>query len=160
MVDATLVNMVETIGILIGVSIAVYELRNIGKTRKKEILLKYAELTTGEMTRKYTDMALSQQYDTYEEWQEKYGPQVNPEAYSNLIAVLNMGNTFGVILKEGLIEPEILYQFWHPNANLIMWQRAEPLIKAWREMYNYTSWAPLEYLVEDSKRRFPEIIIE
>ena len=134
MVEASLVNMVETIGILIGVSIAVYELRNIAKTRKLEILLKYAELTTGEMTRKYTDMALLQQFDTYEEWQEKYGPQVNPEAYSNLIAVLNMGNTFGVILKEGLIEPEILYQFWLPNANLIIWRRVELLIKAWREI--------------------------
>jgi hypothetical protein len=160
MVEASLVNIVETLGILIGVAIAVYELRNISKTRRLETLTKHQELhLANDIATKWYDVAYTQKFVSYEEWQEKYGPSVNPEAYRNLQAALNFGNTFGVILKEGLIEPDILYQFWPPFSNLAVWRKAEPVVKVWRERYNDPSlYASFEYLVEDTKRRYPEVI--
>jgi hypothetical protein len=160
MVEASLVNVVETIGILIGVTIAVYELRNIGKTRRLDTLLKHQELQfVADVNTSWYDVAYQQQFESYEEWQEKYGFPTNPEAYRNFIKALSFGNTFGVILKEGLIEPEILYQFWTPMSNLAVWRKAEPIVKTWRERYNDPSiFASFEYLVEDTKRRHPEVI--
>ena len=160
MVDASVVNLAELIVLTIGVSIAIYELRNIGKNRKLELLLKHTEmLHAGEMPIKYTD-AIGQQFDTYEEWQEKYGPLANPEAYSSLMTLVGYTNTYGLILKEGLLEADLLYQLWTPTTALSVWHRAEPVIKAWREKYkDHNLYAPFEDLVEDIKRRYPEIIL-
>jgi hypothetical protein len=161
MVEASLVNIVEAIGILIGVTIAVYELRNIGKNRRLDTLFRHMEMNySAKMALKWNDVAFRQEYESYEEWLEKYGALQNPEAYRNFVEVLNGSNLWGIILKERLLEPEILYQFQQPMSNLAVWLKAEPVIKEWRKRYNDpTLFTSFEYLIEDIQRRYPDLSI-
>jgi len=88
MVDASLVNTVQTIGILVGIAIALWQIRDMNKTRSAELYLRLWERWN---TKEFSE----QRYEVYRmEWtdlddfREKYNTTNNPETFASW-------NTFG-----------------------------------------------------------------
>jgi len=108
MVEASLVNMVETIGILVGVVIALIQLRDMEKTRRAQL---YMSLLDRWNTKEFSE----QRYEVYEmewtdvdDWREKYNWRNNREIYASY-------NTFGrsilglaELRRKGLIDMDFL----------------------------------------------------
>ena len=67
-------------------------------------------------------------------------------------------NNIGIMLKENMMDPELLYQLFPPLQTIAFWVRIEPIIKDYRERTNDTLYnSALEYMYNDAIKRFPDI---
>lgn len=159
MVDVNLVlNFLQAASIIVGVSIAILEIRNIGKARKLEALSQFSNMWS-----KREDMishinAGRLEYDSYEEFIEKYSWNVDPEANADL-QLMALKYTFtGKMVMDGIIDPEFVWDTL-PNYYLISsWEKSKVLIDVWRERYNDPKYFyGYEYLYNITKKQFPDI---
>ena len=49
------------------------------------------------------------EWEGYADFERKYGSDNNPKAYLQRVMVWNSYNNYGVLLKRGLIDPEMVY---------------------------------------------------
>jgi hypothetical protein len=83
---------------------------------------------------------------------------MNPEATTKLFAIGNMFNSAGKMVKDGLVEPEFIWQFHSPFSILLMWEKVKPLVDKWREIWNDSSvWESFEYLYDITKNKHPDV---
>jgi len=159
MVDATFaLNLVETVGILIGVAIALMEIRKGREERRNqfsyELLRVYSSMAAQES---WISFVNNMDFSTYEEWSEKYGPYTNPEAAKHWYALINYFNTLGLQTMNGQIDLETVLIYVDPNIPLMLWNKSLPIFQAWRERYNNPHMRNgFEYLVNELKRRHPK----
>ena len=114
MIEASLVNVVEALGILIGVAIALKQLRDIDQTNDQELETRQTQLQlnilaqtrTMDFLIHYMDFVYGQEFSSYEEWIEKYGPRINPEAYTTYVYVTGMYQNLGFLLKRNILNAE------------------------------------------------------
>ncbi|MHA2428991.1 MAG: DUF4760 domain-containing protein [Candidatus Hermodarchaeia archaeon] len=160
MVDATFVlNLVETVGILIGVTIAVKQLRDIDETNERDLETRQTQLqlnilaqtrTTNFISR-YMQLVYGQEYNTYEEWIEKYGPRTDPESYTTYVYVTGMYQNLGVLLKRKLLSAEEIAEQIRPMSFITLWEKIAPIVKHHRETVNPTAYEPFEYLANNMR---------
>jgi hypothetical protein len=138
MVDPGLVSLVELGVLAVGVTIAVFEIRNMSQTRRAEVTLRYFDkFTTVEFQEHIRHVFIEQRFDSIEEWAEKYGPITNPEAYKKWLTSMNALNSSGHILKKGLADLEDIHNYQQPLGIIASWEKFKPLIEARRKQYNY-----------------------
>jgi hypothetical protein len=160
MVDANFVlNLVETVGILIGVTIGIIEIRNIREERKNQLidqtLQNYNKIETSEVWIK----SIVQRFSSYEEWAEKYGPYTNPEAAKYMYAMWNYYNVVGTHIRDGLIDADywLRMRIW-PITVIAIWEKCKVIFEEWREFYNDPSmYEGFEYLYNVIKQRYPHV---
>jgi len=64
-------------------------MENTLETRQLDILHRHAQINTSqEFMDAWCDVVFHQNFLTYKEWQEKYGPIVNKAAYTRFTAIL------------------------------------------------------------------------
>lgn len=160
--------MVAATGVLIAVVFYIMNLRvqqenmkHTLETRKADILQRHAQMhTSPDFMRAWVDVTFLQNYKTYEEWQQKYGPTVNPQAYANNAVVIQYYEILGGLLKEGLVSIELIERIWHPIHLICVWERVEPLILGWRKRYKAESmYSNLEFLYNRLYERHPEMSV-
>ena len=157
MVEASLVNTVEAIGILIGVTIAIKELRDIDKTQLVELETRQLQLQmnilrqtrTMEFLGRYMQIVYGQEFSTYAEWLEKYGPRTNPEAYTTYVYVTGMYENLGILLKRNVFTPEEIAEQIRPMSFITLWNKIEPIVKYHRENINPVAYEPFEILATE-----------
>jgi hypothetical protein len=144
MVDLALLQSVSYIAGALGVCVAaayyVMNLRtqqvNMKSTldaRQADFVLRLAQAYTTDLIPRTIDMIYNQKYTTFEEWVAKYRSDL--QAYSNLFTTLHYLNAIGILLEEKLVNPEVLKRGYPPTTILLVWARAEPVIKGLRKMY-------------------------
>ena len=108
MVDATFVlNLVETVGILIGVAIAIMEIRKSREERNDQVTDQFMQYRySNEFVENWVSFLLNSDFSTYEEWSEKYSPYVNPEVYTHFLSLLSFFNAVGQRLMDGSMNLE------------------------------------------------------
>ena len=159
MVEASLLNMIETIAILIGVSLAVYELRNIGKARKIEAISQFSSWWTRREDMISQLNAGRLDYNTYEEFIEKYSFQLDPEASADSYLMAMKYNFTGKMVMDGIIDPEFVWQALPTSFMIGAWEKYRLLVEVWRERYNDPQfYYPFEYLYDITKKQFPNIV--
>jgi hypothetical protein len=151
-------NIIRTLGLLIGVIIAVYEIMNMGKTRKMELLTGLSSSWSSlESTRNITEVML-QQFSSYDEWEEKYSYRVNPEASSRLFSELNQYNNTGMLLKNKIVEPDFIWQSWPPAMVIRLWEKAKPIVEYSRDATNdSTLYESFEYFYKETIKKYPNV---
>ena len=81
------------------------------------------------------------------------------ESQVNFEFVQHKYNTVGLLLKEKMIDPNVLYQIKGPRRIMMVWEMIEQIIQDYRELYNEPSFLePFEYLYNETKKRFPDTI--
>jgi hypothetical protein len=125
MEDATTVlSIVTTVSVVIGVIFALLELRHWTGTRKTEIIMQiYDRFGSREMVDAITKVG-SAKFENLTDYKEKYGFTEITE-----IAVLFEG--IGVLLEQYIIDIKLVNKLFGPTLNSL-WERMQPVLYAMR----------------------------
>ena len=142
----------QTVGILVGIAYYIMSLRNQEKARQAQLIARlYDKYSDPEFTRRLGEV-WNRQWDNIDDYLQKYGPNSDEENRINYVLMMNFFESFGVYLKHGLIDSEVLYEQMPTNA-IFIWDKFEEVIKYYRESNNYPQYArPLEYLADEMKK--------
>jgi hypothetical protein len=95
---------------------------------------------------------------TREEWIKVYDPFKDPELFAEAIFIRNRFQNLGVMLKEGVVDSDLLYKIHTPSSIIITWEHYKPNILARRiENNDPNHMIEFEYLYNETKKRYPEI---
>jgi hypothetical protein len=187
MIEITLpivLQIVQTLGILVGIIYYITIMRNTQKTR--ELTLQSQELTrkaqeqTLETRQTQIFMQIFQHLNSEESlksWAElvnqiipdhdeflmKYDSRVNPAHYAKRASHWYAYNTIGELLQSGLIELDLLIRLKLDTQVILMWENWEEIIRATRVKENIPDiWDGFEFLYNEMKkfrssRGYPEI---
>ena len=93
------------------------------------------------------------QFQDYQDFLEKYDSTVNIENYLQRSRIYRMLNTFGHIIKKGLVNPETVYDGISGAFIDGMWNRHSLIIREIREQSNAPQYLDgFEYLSETMKK--------
>jgi hypothetical protein len=139
MVEITLpiaLQILQTAGILVGIIYYITIMRNQSKTREAQFLLQFNTVFQDKETIKDWHDVIQIQFQDYQDFLEKFDSSVNMELYLQRSRVWRMLNTFGNILKRGLVKPETVYDAMSGTFIIRMWENQGPIIKEIRRHRN------------------------
>jgi len=151
---------VETISIVftgLSISLAAFyyisTLRNAEKTRQREqIYLRFQSFDMPYM-RALADV-MPKDWTNLEEY-----TSLDPETRANHSFLLTRYQNIGLMLKEKMMDPDLLFQIFNPQFIMRLWEKSENGIKGNRETNNYPTYMDaFEYLYNETKKRYPDII--
>ena len=141
--------------LLTGVSVsiaAVYytiNIRHQRAARQIQLFMNiYSRFDNQQLMRSLIDSRYNE-WNTFEEWMEKYGPQGDREAYTNWVSLQNALQGIGHLVSEGYVRPETVSGLMGaiPTLN---WERNEPIIRGLREkLGSSTLWDDVESLYHE-----------
>ena len=143
MVEVGLIlNISQTVAILVGVILALMELRHVRQTRDMELETRQAQLfmqlydrfSQAEFAEDVHNMYLNWKWTDPDDFFKKYGPEVNSEVFSRLIALGNFFRGVGVLLNRGLIDRRLVDDLLHSPV-VMYWEKMEPVAKEYRVRY-------------------------
>ena len=165
LVEAPLIyGAVQTVGVLIGVLIAVTEIRHMRNTNELSLKAQEQALETRqiqfcwqalerihnkEFLTRTIEIMYHQDFEDYEEWREKYGPSTNPDAYANYYHVTSTFQGLGYLVQNKVLDLEALSKHIRPRSIILLWEKIEPIVKVHRETLNPTAYDSFEYLANE-----------
>ena len=94
---------------------------------------------------------------TIEEWRKAYDPRVNLDTYANMVFLQNRYQSLGVMLREGVISPEMLFQLFNPASIMIAWEHYKVFIFYRREHDDQPNlFDGFEYLAQEARKMLPD----
>jgi hypothetical protein len=158
MVDAQTLSIVFA-GLSIAASILYYAnvLRNANNARQRELIFQKYQSYSIEYAKTFHEVSLMRDWKDYDEFEEKYGREVNIDASAKWLYIMRVYNLAGLYLREGA-DPDLIFELYPPVAVINLWELFEPIIQGRRERSNDPGvLRPLELLYREAKSRFPEI---
>ena len=145
---------VAAIGVLIGVIIAVLEVRNLVKQRQAELFMNlYDHYNDPEFAKHWAKTVFQWNWKDFDDWLKKYGPETNVEAYSSWAAIGNYFKGIGVLVNKKLIDISLAENLMSQTL-FGYWEKYEPVVKGFREHYKFPeAWKWVEYLHNELKKR-------
>ena len=157
MVEITLpimLQIIQTVSISVGIIYYLFIMRNVQKSRQRENLLLRFQI----LGKTYNDAKEDFLEQDWGSTMEDYSKH-SPESRANFNFIQSSLNNIGVMMKEKLIDPEMFYQIYSPRLIMRHWETIEDIINNYREITKDTKYnEAFEYLYNDAKKRFPDII--
>lgn len=144
LIDLQTISIVSAaIGILVGVFNWIRKSSTEEKQRQTEIETRQAQLfmqlydrrTDVESWRHWLEVCYQMKWENPEDFMQKYGPAINPDAFAKWLTVGNYFVGVGVLVRRKLIELELVYDLM-PNMAIGWWDKAGPIVKALRESFD------------------------
>lgn len=157
---STISKVVEATFILIGILIAVIQLRNLNKTRQTELFMNlYETFRNREFQRQYAEIIFQHKWKDFDDWLKKYGPVTNIEAFSSWISVPAYFEGIGVLLDRKMIDMSLVDDMLSTQT-LLLWEKIEPITKEYRERVKRPQlWEWFEYLYDEMKKREQQLAL-
>jgi hypothetical protein len=145
MVDITLLQSVSYIAGALGVCIAaIFYVLNLRisqrnmkqtlETRKLQFVTSItSQLLSEEGQRRYGEL-LNMEWKDYDDFEKKYGSDYNMDNYAKRLNVWSTYNTMGMLVREKLIEPEVIYIIDEINP-CYQWSKFKDVIAENRKRY-------------------------
>lgn len=158
MVEASLVNLAELGVLLVGVVIALQQLRDIKKTRETELETRQAQLfmemyrdfKRSDIQKAYNDVVNVWKWDSIEEFNEKYGRRNNYDEFHKYMIVYSVYEGLGVLIYRKLIDVTMIEELMRSYV-VSFWEKMAPIIYEWRVQYPLAAeW--MEYLYNEVKK--------
>ncbi len=109
-----------------------------------------------EFLNQIVNIIYKQEFSTLQEYVDKYGPRVDPESHASTMSLIYTLNSVGMFLRERDVDPHSLFEIWNPLFIKEVWSRLEPLIKGWREFFEYPElFESFEYLGNEAMKITP-----
>ena len=132
-------------------------LQNQNRERRREQMYLRFQIHDLEYTKAYTYL-MSKDFETTEEFLEHFNVKENPEAWANYIYIGIRYNNIGLLLREGLIDPDIVFEIFNPMVIIQLWEKLEPIERGTRIRNNHPKhYEAFEYLYNEAKKRYPDI---
>jgi hypothetical protein len=145
MVDIALLQSISYMAGALGVCIAAIfyvlnlrisqrNMRQTLETRKLQFVTSItSQLLSEEGQRRYGEL-LNMEWKDYDDFERKYGSDYNLDNYAKRMNVWKTYNTLGMLVREKLIEPEVLYMINDVNP-CFMWSKFKDIIVEQRKRY-------------------------
>ena len=104
------------IGIIISILYYINILKNTNKARQRELILLRSQTLNKEYAEAYARVVKMDDFSSFEDFQGKYGPRVNPEAWADAYYIRSIFNTAGLLLMEKEADPDLIFQLYAPNS--------------------------------------------
>jgi hypothetical protein len=155
----TIFGLAETLAIIVGVFIALQQLNDIKQTRDTELETRQIQFCwhalervhNKDFMRRVIEIMYHQDFKDYEEWQKKYGPSTNPDAYVDYYQVTSTIQALGYLVQKNILELEALSKHIRPRGIILLWEKIEPIVKVPREKLNPTAYDSFEYLANEMR---------
>jgi len=144
------------LGITVSILYYAMVLRNANKTRSAQLFMSlHSFMSSMEGMARFLD-TMYMEWDDYADFERKYGSDNNPEAYAQRLTLWNTFNNYGVLLKNGLIDPEMIYDA--AGGSIVMsWEKWRPIVMEQRIRYmgpNYlVYWESLVNVMRSTQKR-------
>ena len=158
MVEASLINLVELGVLVVGVVIALQQLRDIQQTRQTELFMTlYNRFSETEYNEKLNEF-LTSEWVSWKDMHKKSGPTTEPKTYSRMISLLHYFEGIGVLVQRKQIDPDLVADLMS-NTTLQVWNKFKPILEEVREVFERpSSFEGFEYLAEQMMKHRPENI--
>jgi hypothetical protein len=158
----TITVVIAGISVIIGVTNSILSSRRAEKNDERTLETRQAQLymqvynrwNSKEMVHAYGQVRFKYQWTDFNDVWTKYGPDANPEAYSNLMLLRTFFEGLGILVKKKLIDVALIEDLL--SARVVWyWEKAlGPVIREIRKMTNDPTQADhIEYLYHELKRR-------
>ena len=116
------------------------------ETRQFQLLMQLSEfINTKEGMRNYLEF-ISMEWKDYDDFEKKYGSNVNPDNYALRESLAGWFNKAGLLLRHGMIDRVLLYDFLGIAA-IGLWNKYGEIIRTSRELWAMPElWRDWEYL--------------
>ena len=160
----TLTVVVTGIGVLIAAINQIYISRQANEQRQRELETRQAQLfmqiynrwTAKDMAAAYGLVRYKYSWETAEESFEKYLPDKDIDAYSNLQILHNFFEGLGLLVKRGLIDITMVEDLFSQRI-IWHWERHKPAYLRARTMLNDpTQYDSIEYLYDQMMQRLQQ----
>jgi ribulose-5-phosphate 4-epimerase/fuculose-1-phosphate aldolase len=126
----------QTAGILVGIIYYITIMRNQSRAREAQFLLQFNQVFQDkEAIRDWHDV-LAMRFQDYQDFMENYDSKTNMESYLQRSRIWRMLNTFGHILKRGLVDPKTVYDAISGGFIVRLWDNHGPIIREIRKHEN------------------------
>jgi len=144
----TIFQFLQTVGILVAVSIYIASVRNQSRARKMVVARQVSQdLTTVEYIEIFAEL-LEMEWDDFDDFLRKYDSSVNRDNYAKRTMMWTWYDRLGYDLYRGEIDSETLYNLILYQGTLLLWHKFRPIILEHRERYGYPEYLRwFEYLV-------------
>ena len=159
MVDYQTISIVLTgIGIIVAIVYYAQVLRNAEKSRQREMVYQKYQSHSLEYTRAYSEVSSFTDWDSGEEFHEKYGALANPDAWSKYLMIERSYNAVGILLQENMVSADIIFKLYPAHSIIRMWEQFLHLTEYARDRYNAPDHLEsFEFLYNEAKKRYPDI---
>jgi hypothetical protein len=146
---------IQTVSLIVGIIYYLNIMRNAQKIRERENLYLRFQILGKEYQMAVRDFMAQDWGNTMEDFRTH-----SLESRVNFDYLQMTYNTIGLMLKEKIIDPDMLYQMHGPQRIMLIWERIENIVQDFRVNINYPRFLEsFEYLYNETKKRFPDIII-
>jgi hypothetical protein len=146
---------IQTLSLVVGIIYYISIMRNAQKIRQREELYLRFQILGKEYQMIVRDFMAQDWGSTMDDFQTH-----SLESRVNFDFLQMTYNTVGLMLKEKIIDPDLLYQMHGPQRIMLVWERIENIVHDFRERINHPTFLEsFEYLYNETKKRFPNIII-
>ena len=146
----------QTVGLLVGIVYYLTIMRNSLEARKSEVLWSLLQIRREEESMHKFSIAMSLEWNDYEDFLDKYGRESNPETWAKIWSYLVMFDDIGLMVNRGVIDIKDYYELASGSIPTL-WNKYEPIILEIRKRGDPKTMDWLEYLIDElhkeAKRR-------
>ncbi len=159
-----MLSLLQTVSIIIGVFYYIMTLQNSNRTQQlalkaQEIAIEhrntqfFVQLYTSSISEEAIKQVFSEQtWNSFDEWWEIFGPTNNPDAYAKWFKVMVDYEIYGVLLKRGFLDINIIDDAISGGV-LMIWDKYRPIIEGIRERMGYPQFQKhQEYLTNEIRK--------
>jgi hypothetical protein len=157
MVDITEISaIVAAAGVLIGVVFAVFQLRDLVRTRQSDVLMR---MHLAFSSKEYCDAALKMgntDYKDYDDFVKKYGhPFAEGPVQSEWLMMCMFFEGIGILTKRKLVNRELVFELF---GVYLFWEKVKPMVDGLRKkMNNPHTYEWFEYLYNEEKKYYQKL---
>jgi hypothetical protein len=137
----TIFQFLQTVGILVGVFYYIMTLRNNRRNQELQLETRQAQLfinifntfSSKQYQKDRERMLRSWEFESFEDFFSKYGPEVNPEDHAIFDMFISHFEGIAVLVQRRLIEPKLVYDLMYGSI-IAFWEKFEPVFMGLREM--------------------------
>ena len=150
---------IQTTAIVVGIVLALMELRHMREERKIELETRQAQLfmqvydrfSDTDFAESYVDVMYRWNWTDYDDFLKKYGPETDAQAYTRFVTMPNFFQGLGVLLKRKLIDPAMVLDLM--PITITLWEKIRPFAEIRRKhLNNPLLWKSWQYLYDEVKK--------
>jgi hypothetical protein len=152
----------QTAGLLVGIFYYITTLRNAEKNRIKEMVFRRMETRTPQYFLDVYDASPPNfEYETVEDFHSKYNVATTPELMAKRASIQDKLNAWGYLLKEGLINIELIGRLHSPSFIQHWWEANKSIyLEVRKAQGNPEFMADFEYLYNAIMKKYPDSQVE
>jgi hypothetical protein len=158
--------MVAATGVLAAALYYIYNVRANQKTarttletRQTQLFMQlFAQYNNKDFMQDYARVAYDVEYQSFEEWTKKYSSTADRETWASWARVGRFFDGVGILVRRGLIDVDLVIDELR-ELILFSWDKMRPWVYGVRlEMKSPHTWENFEYLAEEARKRYVDVI--